>query len=102
MRLGVSGYTVTWTFTDAGERGTSDRATIRITNGAGAGVLEVGGLLDKGNQPTHRARGPVASAVAQLRITGEANCAKARVVGGAVRRESRLSSARTAGVRWRA
>lgn len=47
---GVSGFAISWTFTDAGEPGTKDRATISIP---GAGLF-VSGNLDKGNQQAHK------------------------------------------------
>jgi hypothetical protein len=52
---GVSGYQAQWTFTDAGEPGTSDHAKIVIKNSAGTiVVLSVSGNLDKGNQQAHK------------------------------------------------
>jgi subtilisin-like proprotein convertase family protein len=51
---GVSGYTVAFTFTDAGEPGTSDFAEIRITAPSGQTVLLVSGTLGLGNHQTHR------------------------------------------------
>ena len=50
---GISGATATWVFTDAGEPGKSDRASIVIKNKAGVTVLTVSGNLDKGNQQAH-------------------------------------------------
>jgi hypothetical protein len=44
---GVAGADAAWTFTDAGEPGKNDMATITIT------VLTVSGFLDKGNQQAH-------------------------------------------------
>jgi hypothetical protein len=49
---GVSGATATWTFTDAGEPGKNDHATIVIKVGSTT-VLSVSGNLDKGNQQAH-------------------------------------------------
>jgi hypothetical protein len=49
---GVSGATATWTFTDAGEPGKNDHATIVIKVGTTT-VLSVSGNLDKGNQQAH-------------------------------------------------
>jgi hypothetical protein len=40
-----------WTFTDAGEPGTKDTATITITGGC---TLTVSGNLDKGDQQAHK------------------------------------------------
>lgn len=48
-----SGATVTWTFTDVGEPGTSDMATIEIRDAANNVVLSVSGYLEKGNQQAH-------------------------------------------------
>lgn len=50
---GVSGATATWVFTDAGEPGKNDRASIVIKNNLGVTVLTVSGNLDKGNQQAH-------------------------------------------------
>jgi hypothetical protein len=50
---GVSGATAFWTFTDAGEPGTNDKATIVIKNSSGEVVLSVSGNLDSGNQQAH-------------------------------------------------
>jgi|GEM_PF-1995186 len=50
---GVLGATAAWTFTDAGEPGKNDSATITITDSKGKVVLTVSGLLDKGNQQAH-------------------------------------------------
>ncbi len=50
---GVAGAAAAWTFTDAGEPGTKDKATITITDSHGNVVLTVSGLLDKGNQQAH-------------------------------------------------
>ncbi|HYF95779.1 MAG TPA: hypothetical protein VD969_26480 [Symbiobacteriaceae bacterium] len=48
------GATATWTFTDAGEPGSADMATIEIKDGANNVVLSVSGLLDRGNHQAHR------------------------------------------------
>lgn len=50
---GVSGATATWIFTDAGEPGKKDNATIVITDGSGI-VLTVSGNLHNGNQQAHK------------------------------------------------
>jgi len=50
---GVSGYSAKWTFTDAGEPGTADYATITIVDPASNPVLTVSGLLKNGNQQAH-------------------------------------------------
>lgn len=50
---GVSGATAQWTFTDAGEPGTSDFAKIVVKNSGGTTVLSVSGDLTKGNQQAH-------------------------------------------------
>jgi len=39
-----------WIFTDAGEPGTSDTATIKVTIASGSVVLNVSGKLQVGNQ----------------------------------------------------
>src|SRR5207245_10354642 len=52
---GVSGYTVEWTFTDAGEPGTSDTARIVIRDAFGFIILDVSGTLEKGNNQAHDA-----------------------------------------------
>ena len=49
---GVAGATAAWTFTDAGEPGTSDTATIVIKVG-NTTVLTVSGFITKGNQQAH-------------------------------------------------
>ncbi|MCZ7357095.1 MAG: hypothetical protein O8C66_05540 [Candidatus Methanoperedens sp.] len=51
---GVSGATIEWTFTDAGEPGTSDSATIVIKDSSGNIVLSVSGNLKNGNQQAHK------------------------------------------------
>jgi len=51
---GVAGAHIQFTFTDAGEPGTKDSATIKITDAGGNVVLQVSGLLDKGNQQAHK------------------------------------------------
>lgn len=50
---GVSGATATWIFTDAGEPGKKDNATIVITDGSGV-VLSVSDNLRNGNQQAHK------------------------------------------------
>lgn len=50
---GVSGYTAKWTFTDAGEPGVNDYATITILDPANNSVLTVSGLLLNGNHQAH-------------------------------------------------
>ena len=50
---GVAGATAEWTFTDAGEPGTKDTATIKITDVNGNIVLNVSGKLSQGNQQAH-------------------------------------------------
>jgi hypothetical protein len=50
---GVAGATASWTFTDAGEPGSNDSATIVIKDASNAVVLTVSGNLDKGNQQAH-------------------------------------------------
>ena len=52
---GVSGYTVEWTYTDAGEPGTSDTARIVIRDAFGFIILDVSGTLEKGNNQAHDA-----------------------------------------------
>lgn len=47
------GATATWTFTDVGEPGTADMATIEIKDAANNVVLTVSGYLDRGNQQAH-------------------------------------------------
>lgn len=49
---GVAGFTAQWTFTDFGEPGTRDTATITITGPNGT-VLSVSGNLNSGNQQAH-------------------------------------------------
>lgn len=51
---GADGATAEWTFTDAGEPGTGDHATITIKDAAGNTVLTVSGYLDKGNHQAHK------------------------------------------------
>jgi len=51
---GVAGAKIEFTFTDAGEPGTKDSATIKITDAGGNVVLQVSGNLDKGNQQAHK------------------------------------------------
>ena len=50
---GVAGATAAWTFTDAGEPGKNDTATIVIKDSLGTVVLTVSGNLDSGNQQAH-------------------------------------------------
>jgi len=50
---GVSGATATWTFTDAGEPGKDDMATLVIVDVNGNIVLDVSGNLNNGNQQAH-------------------------------------------------
>ena len=50
---GAPGATAMWTFTDAGEPGTNDKATITIKDALGNVVLTVSGNLDSGNQQAH-------------------------------------------------
>lgn len=51
---GVPGAFAMWIFTDAGEPGTSDTATIKIWDVHGTQVLNVTNNLDKGNQQAHK------------------------------------------------
>ena len=52
---GVPGATAAWTFTDAGEPGTSDTATYLIRDKDGNVVLTVAvQVLNKGNQQAHK------------------------------------------------
>ena len=50
---GVSGATISFTFTDAGEPGKVDIATMTIKDASGATVLTVSGNLNSGNQQAH-------------------------------------------------
>jgi hypothetical protein len=50
---GQAGATADWTFTDAGEPGTSDTARLTITDANNVVVLSVGGTLDHGNHQAH-------------------------------------------------
>ncbi len=50
---GAAGATAKWTFTDAGEPGTNDHATIVIKDNGGHTVLSVSGNLQNGNQQAH-------------------------------------------------
>jgi hypothetical protein len=50
---GVPGATADWTFTDAGEPGVNDMATIVIKDASNAIVLTVSGKLTQGNQQAH-------------------------------------------------
>lgn len=47
------GATVTWTFTDVGEPGVDDMATIEIKDAGNNVVLSVSGKLDRGNHQAH-------------------------------------------------
>jgi len=51
---GVSGATAVWTFTDAGEPGDNDTATILIKDADGNTVLSVSGNLSGGNHQAHK------------------------------------------------
>jgi hypothetical protein len=51
---GQPGAKAEWTFTDAGEPGSKDSATITITDANGNVVLRVSGKLEKGNQQAHQ------------------------------------------------
>ena len=53
---GVGGATADWTFTDGGEPGRKDKATIVIKNAAGVVVLTVSGTISNGNQQAHSDR----------------------------------------------
>jgi len=50
---GVSGYTIEFKFTDAGEPGINDNAQIKITAPDTSVVLSVSGNINKGNQQAH-------------------------------------------------
>lgn len=50
---GAPGFCANWIFTDAGEPGTADTATIEITDCAGTTVASVSGPLLKGNHQAH-------------------------------------------------
>ena len=50
---GVSGYIIEWTFTDEGEPGTKDHATILIKDPGGSVVLSASGNLLGGNHQAH-------------------------------------------------
>ena len=50
---GQPGATVTWAFTDAGEPGTNDTASMTITMN-GVVVLQVSGKVNMGNHQAHR------------------------------------------------
>lgn len=50
---GVSGYTATWIFTDAGEPGVNDYVTITILDPANNPILTVSDLLRNGNHQAH-------------------------------------------------
>ncbi len=51
---GVAGATAEWTFTDAGEPGKKDYATIKITDAGSNVVLNASGNLSSGNQQAHK------------------------------------------------
>jgi hypothetical protein len=51
---GVPGATITFTFTDAGEPGTADTATIEITGCPDGGGITVSDNLKKGNHQAHK------------------------------------------------
>jgi hypothetical protein len=51
---GVAGATITFTFTDAGEPGKNDTASIVIKDAGGNTVLTVNGKLNNGNQQAHK------------------------------------------------
>jgi len=51
---GVSGARIEFVFTDAGEPGTKDTASMKIWNKANNLVLEVSGVLNKGNHQAHK------------------------------------------------
>ena len=50
---GVSGATITFTFTDAGEPGKKDMSTILIVDASGSPVLDVSAKLKGGNHQAH-------------------------------------------------
>lgn len=50
---GVSGATAKWTFTDAGEPGKNDTATIEVKDASNTVVLSVSGSLKGGNHQAH-------------------------------------------------
>ena len=50
---GVPGATTHWIFSDAGEPGSSDSATIHVWDAGGSLVLSVSGNLDRGNHQAH-------------------------------------------------
>jgi len=51
---GAAGATAEWTFTDAGEPGKNDTATITIKDAGSNIVLSVSGKLQNGNQQAHK------------------------------------------------
>jgi hypothetical protein len=51
---GVSGARIEFVFTDAGEPGMKDTATMKIWDKLGNLVLEVSGKLKKGNHQAHK------------------------------------------------
>jgi len=52
---GVAGATAKWIFTDAGEPGKDDTASIEISDANGV-ILTVSGKLDRGNQQAHKSK----------------------------------------------
>lgn len=50
---GASGYCASWIFTDAGEPGVPDTATIEITDCADTVIMQVSGPLTFGNHQAH-------------------------------------------------
>jgi hypothetical protein len=50
---GQSGATVSFTFTDAGEPGRADVASITVKDAGGKTVLTVSGPVSNGNQQAH-------------------------------------------------
>lgn len=51
---GLQDATIEWVFTDAGEPGKEDTATIVIRDGSGGIVLSVSGSLNRGNHQAHK------------------------------------------------
>jgi streptogramin lyase len=50
---GKPGATAEWSFTDAGEPGTDDTATVKITDSSGSVVLDASGKVRHGNHQAH-------------------------------------------------
>lgn len=50
---GTPGFCASWIFTDAGEPGTADTATIEVTDCGSTTVASVSGPLNKGNHQAH-------------------------------------------------